>query len=211
MLVLARYDDIVLRFGVEVAAFAPIYRHILDELEGIHMLGIVLRCVAGHLQRGVHRDIERELAGDGGAYGRAVAAPGFQVSLEDAGGIVHRTAVQAGERKHCGMAGLNASEGLVFGTHCGFVGDEVRVGPAQTGRAHGFVGIDHNVMLCGLGDAVLVVVDHILAVMMHAFRQNVAYISGLDGIVAVLLHKIVGSFQMTLVVARAGRGLVVHY
>ena len=53
-------------------------------------------------------------------------------------------------------------------------------------------------------------VDHVLAVVIGAFRQYVAYVAGLHRVVAVLVHEAVRLLEVTLVVARAGRGLMMH-
>ena len=88
----------------------------------------------------------------------------------------------------------------VLGTFGGLVADEVRVGPAQTGRAHRLVGVDHDVVVGCLLDAKHVVVDHRLAVMMLAVRDDVADIAALHRIVTIFIHKIIRLVDPALVV-----------
>ena len=161
----------------------------------------MIRCIGSHLERRIHCYIERQLVCNGCVDPAVVAAPGLEILLEYSRGKVHRTAVQTGELQYGGMVRLRASESLVFSTSCRLVAYEVRVGPAQTGRTHGLVGIDHDVMTGRFSHCVEVVVYDPLAVMMFAVRKDVSDITALDGIVAIAVHKIVSGFHMTLVVA----------
>ena len=62
------------------------------------------------------------------------------------------------------------------------------------------MGIDHDMMLRSLLNGMEIVVVHPLAVMILAERQDIAHIAALHRIVAILLHKIVGSIHVTLVI-----------
>ena len=73
------------------------------------------------------------------------------------------------------------------------------------------MGIDHDVMLGGLGHCIKVMVDHPLTIMAFAKRLYITDIARLDSIVAVLVHERVGGLHVTLVVAHAGRSLVMHH
>ena len=132
------------------------------------------------------------------------------IGLEDAWSVVHRTADQTGERKHAHVERLAAAEGLIFGTPCGFVADEVRPGAAKTGRTHSLVCIDHNLVLCGLSHSVEIVIYHPLVVMVVALRNHIAHIAALDCRVAVVVHKLVGLLHMPLVIAHGSGGLMMH-
>ena len=196
-----RHDDIISRLREQIPALTPVHGHVLDELERVHEAGIVLRGVGGHLERGVHGQVQAELVGDGGVDMRVVAAPLFEVLLEDAGGEVHRASVEPGERQDCDMLRGCSSECLVFGAACRLVAYQVGISPAKPGRPHGFVCIDHYPVLGGLGDGIEVVAHHPLAVVVLSTRQDVSDIAGLDGVVAVFVHQAVGGFEMAFVVA----------
>lgn len=57
VLVLTGHDDKFSGLGVEIFALVPVNGHILDKLKGIHLLGIVLRKVGGHLEGRVHGQV----------------------------------------------------------------------------------------------------------------------------------------------------------
>ena len=134
-----------------------------------------------------------------------------QVHLEDAGGVVHRTTLQTCEGKDGGVERLIAAKGFILRAAGRFVADQVGVGAAESRGTYRLMGIDHDVMLGGLGHGVEIMVVHPLAVMMLAARDDVADITRLHGIVAVLVHKLVGLLHMALVIAHRRRGLVVHH
>ena len=66
-------------------------------------------------------------------------------------------------------------------------------------------------MVGGLADGVLVVVVHPLAIVMLSAREDLADIAGLHGIVAVLVHQVVGRVDVTFVIPYRRGGLVVHH
>ena len=78
----------------------------------------MLREVGCHLERGVHRQIEGQLVGDGGLHLAVVLAAChlLEIHFENARSEVHRTAVETGERKHCHVHWLGSSERLVLCT-----------------------------------------------------------------------------------------------
>ena len=196
---------------LNVAAVVPVHSHVFDKLEGVHVLLVVLYQVGGHLERTIHRDVEGQLPGERRVHMVGVVGVHLvHVHLKDAGGVVHRTALQTGERQYSGVEGLVAVGGLILGAAGGLVAYQVGPGAAQTGGAHCLVGIHHDVVLGGFLDAVEVVVVHPLSVVVLAAGYDVAHVAALHRVVAVTVHQCVGGFQMALVVARRGGGLMVH-
>ena len=97
-----------------------------------------------------------------------------------------------------------------LGAHGAFVADHVRPGAAQAGRADGFMGVDHDVVLGRLDDGIVVMVDDRLAVVILAVRDDLADVAALDGVVAILVHEVVGLLHPALVI-NGGRGtFMVH-
>ena len=80
------------------------------------------------------------------------------------------------------------------------VAHHVRPGAAEAGRAHRLVRVDHNVVLRRTVDHIIIVVDDALAVVMLANGQDVPDITGLDRIVAILVHKAEGLGNPALVI-----------
>ena len=208
---LAGSHDISAWLSLQVAGVVPIHRHVLDELEGIHVFLVVLYHVGCHLQRAVHRDIECQLAGQRGVDMIGVVGVVFtHIHLKNTRGIVHRSALQPCEGKNGGMEGLAAVGGLVLSAACCLIANEVGPGTTKACRTYGLVGIDHNMMLGSLLDAIEVVVHHPLTIMILPPGDDIAHIATFHGSVAILIHQLVGSLQMALVVASGSRGLVVH-
>ena len=73
------------------------------------------------------------------------------------------------------------------------------------------MGIDHDLVLSRLLEGKEVVVDKRLAVVMLAYREDIADITALDGVVTVLVHKVKGLVEMTLIVAHRRGSLVMHH
>ena len=204
--------DVFARFGFEVAAFVPVDGHILNELEGVHEALVVFRYVGCHLQGAVHGDVQGQLTSQRGAHMRGVR--GVQLAaihFEDARRIVHRATDEAREGQDGGVVHLVASEGFIFCAAGRFVADQVGVGAAQSCRAHGFVGIDHDFIVGGLGHGVQVVVHHPLAVVVLAAGDDVAHVAALDGVIAVVYHELVGLVHVAFVVVDGAGSLVVHH
>ena len=210
---LAGHGDVVGGGGFQILGIVPVTGHIADELEGGSEVGalIVLGQVGSHLQRRVHGQVEGELAADGGTHPGGVVAPRAELGLEDAGRVVHGSALQTGEGQDAGVVGAIAAECLVLRAASALVADEVGIGAAETGGAHCLVGIDHDVVAGRLLDAIEVVVVHGLRVVVVAARDDVADVAALYGIVAVPVHQLVGILHVALVVLGAGTGLVVHH
>ena len=123
--------NIATRFRLQVFGIVPIHSHILDELEGIHMLLIIFYHVCSHLQRAVHCDIKCQLTGQGrvhmvGIVGIVLA----HVHLEDARSVVHRTSLKSSEWKYGGMERFATIGGLILRTSCCLVAYHVRPGTA---------------------------------------------------------------------------------
>ena len=126
------------------------------------------------------------------------------IHLKDARCVIHRTALQTRKRQDGSMAGLRTRKCLVFGSQGALVTDQIGPCAAQTGGTHSLMGIDHNVVFGGEFDAILVMVNHPLAIVMLAAGDDIAHIAALDRIVIILIHQLVGSLQMTLIVACTG-------
>ena len=62
------------------------------------------------------------------------------------------------------------------------------------------MGIDHDMMPSCLGHCVEIVVVHPLPVMMLPERKDVAHVSALHCVVAILVHKVVCGFHVPLVI-----------
>ena len=60
---LAGSYDVTAGLSLEVTRIIPVHCDVLDELEGIHVLEIVVDLVCCHLQRTVHGYVEGQLAG----------------------------------------------------------------------------------------------------------------------------------------------------
>ena len=109
------------------------------------------------------------------------------------------------------MERLGTAECLIFRAPCRFVGYEVGPCPAQSCRADSLVGIHHYMIVSRLFKGILVVIHHPLVVVVVAFGYDVADITALDCVIAVLLHESVCSVKMPFVVARGSGCLMVHY
>ena len=59
---LAGSGNVASGLSFKVVALIPVYGHILDKLESVHMAGIVFGKVGSHLQRTVHGNIQGKLA-----------------------------------------------------------------------------------------------------------------------------------------------------
>ena len=72
------------------------------------------------------------------------------------------------------------------------------------------MGIHHDMVLSRLLDAIEVVVVHRLRIVMVATRDDIADITRLHSIVAILVHERIGFFKIALIVLCTRRGLVMH-
>ena len=161
----------------------------------------MLREIGGHLERRIHCKVERQLIADGSIDMRLVGRAIFlHVHHEDSRGIIHRTAVETGERKNRDVLRVEASKSLILSSFGGFVAYHVRVGAAQARRTDSLMRIDHDMMLGRLADGVLVMIVHVLAIVVLAARENLAHVTGLDRVIAVLVHEVVGGIHVTLVI-----------
>ena len=98
------------------------------------------------------------------------------------------------------MVSYVSAESLILGAAGALVAYEVGPGAADAGRASSLVGIDHDVVLGGSLDDMLIVIVHKLAVVIFAARDDVADISRLDSVVAILVHQAEGILHVALVV-----------
>lgn len=71
--------------------------------------------------------------------------------------------------------------------------------------------VDHYMLVGGFLHGVEIVVVGPLAVMVLALGEDIADVSALDCIVAILVHQVIGGIHVTLVVGYRSRGLVVHH
>ena len=73
------------------------------------------------------------------------------------------------------MAGSSALKGLILGTACTLVTDEVGPRAAQSSGTYGLMGVDHDVIVgCPL-DGMLVMVDFELTVVVFTTRNDIAH------------------------------------
>ena len=92
-------DDIGTGLGLKIDALVPVHGYILDELEGIHEAGVVLRKVGGHLQGAVEGYVKAKVVADSMAHLSVLAGGGDgHILLEDAGRVVHGASLKTGER-----------------------------------------------------------------------------------------------------------------
>jgi len=105
---------------------------------------------------------------------------------------------------------IAATPGVVLIAASGLAGQPVRPGTVQPRRPHRFMGVDHDLVARRLPRHTQIVVDHPLAVMVLAARDDAADVAGLDAVVAVLFHKGKGILHPPLIIGHRRRGLVVH-
>ena len=208
---LAGDGDVAGGFSFDILRVIPVAGDVADELEGVVVLGVVLRQVGSHLQRTPHHEVEGELADERRAHIRRVVAPGLELRLEDARGVVHRTALQTGEGQDDGVVGVAAAEGLILRAAGRLVADKVRPCAGDAGGACSLVGVDHDMVLGGFFDTVEVVVVHRLREVVVTTRDDVAHVTALHGVVAVFVHQIIRGLEVTLVVDDARRCFIVHH
>ena len=184
----------------------------INELEGVDVALIVLGHIGGHLYGRVEGNVEGQLVGQGAvALGGLFWNESAEVHTEEAGGEVHRATLQAGEGENGYVAGVCTTKCVVLCAASRLVADKVGPRAADTRGAHSLVGIDHNLVLGGLLEGILVVVVHHLTIVVLATGHDVAHVATLHGIVAIVHHKLVGLVHTSLIVAYAGGGLVVHH
>ena len=200
--------DVIPRFCHNVDAGVPINGHILDELEGVHIGLVMLREVGCHLQRRVEGNVKSQLVADGVMHLLSPRHDFAHVGFENAGGVVHRAALQTGERQDGGVSRMDALAEL--GAHRTLVANHVGPSAIQTSGTYRLVRVDHNVVLGGLHDSVMIVIIDRLAVVALAKRDDGAHITALHGIVSVLVHQRVSLLHPMLVVDSGSAALVVH-
>ena len=107
------------------------------------MLSIVLREVSRHLQRRIHRHVKGQLLADGSGHiivlGIRIEAQ--NITLKDAGGIIHRSALKPGKGHDSHL--MRSDAAAVFIALGGLVADEIGPGTAQACRTDAFVHVDH--------------------------------------------------------------------
>ena len=87
------------------------------------------------------------------------------------------------------MVRHGAAEGLILGSTSRLITDEVRICTAKAGRTYSLMSIDHHFVFCRLLEGEEIMVDERLAVVMLSDRKDIAYITALDGVVAILDRK----------------------
>ena len=133
------------------------------------------------------------------------------IHLKNTRSIVHRTALQTCERKHCRMEWLVSGKRLVFRATGTFVADKVRVSAAETCRTYRLVSIHHDVVLCRLCHSIEIVVVEPLAVMMLASRNHVTDITAFYGVITIFIHKIICGFHVAFIITDRTGCFVVHH
>ena len=99
------------------------------------------------------------------------------------------------------MVRFCAAKCLILSTAGRLVAHEVRVGAAKAGRADCLMGVDHHLVLCSLGHSIEIVVHHPLAVVVFAPREDIPDITALHGIIAVVVHQLVGLLHVPFIIA----------
>ena len=140
-----------------------------------------------------------------------VVAPRAQFCLQDARRVVHGAALQTGEGQYYGVVGIAAAESLVLRASGALVAYQVGIGAAKARGTGCLVGVDHDVVLGGLLHGIEIVVVHGLRVVMVAAGNDVSHVTGLHGVVAVIIHQLVGLLHPSLIVGDAGGSLVMHH
>ena len=109
------------------------------------------------------------------------------------------------------MVSYVSAECLILRTACTLVAYEVRPCAADARRTCCLVSIYHDVVLGGSLNDTLIVIVHELAVVIFASRNDVADVSGLNGIITILVHQAESILQVALVIECCRRCLVVHH
>ena len=151
--------------------------------------------VGSHLQRTVHDKIERELTTKCGVDEALIVAP-----FKNARCIVHRTTLQTCERKHHGVVSYVSAECLILSTTCTLIAYKVRPCAADARWTCCLVCIHHDMVLGGSLYDTLIVIVHELAVVILTSRNDVADVSCLNGIIAILVHQVESILHMALVI-----------
>ena len=131
---------------------------------------------------------------------RVVGVDFRDVCLEDAGCIVHWSSLQTCEGEYADVFGFASAHGLELRSPRAFVTDEVGVGAAEPGGAHGFVRINHEAVFGCFGHAIQIVVVHPLVVVVSAVGEYVSDVSALDDVVSVVVCELVGFLQLSFIV-----------
>ncbi len=212
--VLACHDDVFAYIARKQAGLLPVARHIANELELSGVLHIVLGQVARHLERRVHSNKESELVGNSRVYA-GVRLHGV-VETENTRGIVGRTGKHTciRERSHMG-SGTSA-----VCTPCvpllpadTLLGEEIGVCTAETGRHHGFMVVDADMVASrGLDDTAVVAHTRLGAVVLLAVHggDDGADIARLNRVHTVMLHIVVRLVQFVLILGSVALCLVVE-
>ena len=84
---------------------------------------------------------------------------------------------------------------------CALITYVIRVCTAKSSRANSLMSVDHNMVISRLFHCIEVVIDEILSVMVLTSWHDIADIARFYGVVAVLVHQLIGCIQMAFVVA----------
>ena len=98
------------------------------------------------------------------------------------------------------MSGFGATECLILRTTGTLVAHQVGPCTAETCGAHGLMTVYHDVEVGGTLDGMQIVVHFQLTVVMLATRDDISNVATLYGIVAIVLHQLVGPVHVFLVV-----------
>ena len=147
---LTRCRDILTGFGFEVSTVVPINGYVTNKLKGVHVLAVVFNHVGSHLQRTVHRYVQRQLACNGRLhFGMVLWIVLTHIHFKYTWREVHRATLQSCKRKNGSMVYVIAFASIEFGTACRLVADEVWPCTAESCGANGLVCINHDTVTSG--------------------------------------------------------------
>lgn len=158
-----------------------------------------------------HGEVESELASDCGAglisFTLAIIA---ETRFEESGGIIHRATLEAGEWEDTSMRRGITTHRLELAAASRLLRHPVGICAAEACGTRSLVAIDHDMMACGLIGDIEHMVYHPLRSVMLAARDDGTYITGLDGIIAMIVHKGESAVELALIIGGIGGSLMVH-
>ncbi|MPM84827.1 hypothetical protein SDC9_131903 [bioreactor metagenome] len=99
------------------------------------------------------------------------------------------------------MVRLTAAKSLVFRSPCRFITDQIWPGTGNTGGAHRFMRIDHDLVFRRFFKCKQVMVIDPLTVMIFTTGNNITYITTFYGRIFILVHQLVRFIKMSFVIA----------
>ena len=147
-----------------------------------------------------------------GGVDLVVGFPGIEAQVDDAWREVHGTREHAGEgegRVVVGRIAAVATPGVEFLAAGALAAEEVGPSPANARVFDGFVDVHADAAAGGSFDCALVMLDHPLAVVVFAARDDGADVAGFDRALAEARHEVVGRIELRFVGAHGGARFVV--